>query len=70
MPFRRLLTLLLGLSSVFAFVAPLAAKPVRNGAVVAELVSADASIQQTQNETERLRGLAKDVRERMDKFKV
>lgn len=45
MPFRRLLALLLGASLLSAFVAPLAAQPVRNGAVVAELVSADASIQ-------------------------
>ena len=32
--------------------------------------SADASIQETQNETDRLRGLARDVRVQMDKFRV
>ena len=32
--------------------------------------SADASIQETQTETDRLRGLARDVRVRMDKFRV
>ncbi|MBA4137228.1 MAG: hypothetical protein C0518_07920 [Opitutus sp.] len=45
MHLRRLFVALLGLSFLFAGAAALTAKPVRNGSVVVELVSADASIQ-------------------------
>jgi len=45
MPLRRFVSVLLGACVLLAFYAPASAKPVRNGAVVAELVSPQASIQ-------------------------
>ncbi|MBI5424011.1 MAG: thioredoxin family protein [Opitutae bacterium] len=45
MTLRRFLSAALGACLAFAVLAPVEAKPVRNGAVVAELVSPDASIQ-------------------------
>lgn len=45
MHLRRLAATLLGLSVLFALLVPALAKPVRNGAVTVELVSAQASLQ-------------------------
>jgi len=45
MPLRRFVSVLLGACALLAFYATASAKPVRNGAVVAELVSPQASIQ-------------------------
>ena len=51
--------------------APEAQEIARNIARMHEMTeSADASIQETQTETDRLRGLARDVRVQMDKFRV
>lgn len=45
MPLRRFVSVLLGACALLAIFASASAKPVRNGAVVAELVSAQASVQ-------------------------